>query len=309
MKFVIRSAAALVAVTNLSQFALAANSPPLVTTQPDPHADVAPYFVTDSDPRWSSADWSADDIEALRSKIKYVFVIFNENRSFDHEYGTFPGANGLYSDGKAPRPPADTPGFAQTYLDAVTGQTVTVQPFLVGPAQNASFKDSTDHSHKGLAAKLDVQGGVRENGQVRRSRVAPICAAPAATKARSRGPSSPVSSWRIWTATPSRSSGATPSRFTLFDNIFATEDTPSTPNAIAMISGQSGETQWVKHPSSPYNPTETGHVGVISGSINGKTYAGVATTEGPPLVNDPQPWWGSEFDDTATSVREPTAAG
>ncbi len=36
-------------------------------------------------------------------------------------------------------------------------------------------------------------------------------------------------------------------RFTLFDNIFATEDTPSTPNAIAMIAGQSGETQWVKH--------------------------------------------------------------
>ena len=36
-------------------------------------------------------------------------------------------------------------------------------------------------------------------------------------------------------------------RFTMFDNIFATEDTPSTPNAIAMIAGQSGETQWVKH--------------------------------------------------------------
>jgi hypothetical protein len=38
------------------------------------------------------------------------------------------------------------------------------------------------------------------------------------------------------------------SRFTIFDNIFATEDTPSTPNAVAMIAGQSGETQWVKHP-------------------------------------------------------------
>ena len=38
-------------------------------------------------------------------------------------------------------------------------------------------------------------------------------------------------------------------RFTIFDNIFATEDTPSTPNAVAMIAGQSGETQWVKHPS------------------------------------------------------------
>ena len=138
----------------------ASDSRPLVTTQPDPTADVAPYFVSDQDPRWSSADWSAADIAALREKIKYVFVIFNENRSFDHEYGTFPGANGLYSDGQKPRSPADTPGFAQTYLDTVTGKTVTVQPFLVGPAQNASFKDSTDHSHKGLAAKIDVQDGV-----------------------------------------------------------------------------------------------------------------------------------------------------
>ena len=30
------------------------------------------------------------------------------------------------------------------------------------------------------------------------------------------------------------------SRFTIFDNIFATEDTPSTPNAIAMIAGPIG---------------------------------------------------------------------
>ena len=37
------------------------------------------------------------------------------------------------------------------------------------------------------------------------------------------------------------------SRFVLFDNIFATEDSPSTPNSVAMISGQAGETQWVKH--------------------------------------------------------------
>ena len=31
-----------------------------------------------------------------------------------------------------------------------------VQPFRVGPQQNATFMDSTDHSHTGLAAKLDV---------------------------------------------------------------------------------------------------------------------------------------------------------
>ena len=97
------------------------------------------------------------------------------------------------------------------------------------------------------------------------------------------------------------------SRFTIFDNIFATEDTPSTPNAVAMIAGQAGETQWVKHPSTSSKPTDDGFTGTISGTINGKTYSGIATTQGPPLVNDPQPWWGSEFDDTAAG-REPTSS-
>jgi phospholipase C len=89
-----------------------------------------------------------------------VFVIFNENRSFDHEYGTLPGVNGLYSDGKNPRSAADTPGFTESYLDTNTGETVSVQPFRVGPQQNSTIKDSTDHSHPGLAAKIDVQNGV-----------------------------------------------------------------------------------------------------------------------------------------------------
>ncbi len=63
------------------------------------------------------------------------------------------------------------------------------------------------------------------------------------------------------------------SRFTIFDNIFATEDTPSTPNAIAMIAGQSGETQWVKHPARRTSPQTL----PISGTINGTTYSGTAT--------------------------------
>ncbi len=96
------------------------------------------------------------------------------------------------------------------------------------------------------------------------------------------------------------------SRFTIFDDIFATEDTPSTPNAIAMLAGQAGETQWVKHPSLTNQPADTGFTGAVSGTINGKTYTGTATTQGPPLVNDPQPWWGSAFDDTV-AARQPTS--
>jgi phospholipase C len=295
--------AALAAAGSLLQ--PASSSAQLVATQPDPSADIAPYFIADTDARWSSSDWSAQDIATLRQKIKYVFVIFNENRSFDHEYGTLPGVNGLYSDGKNPRSPADTPGFAQTYVDSNTGETVKVQPFRVGPEQNSTFKDSTDHSHPGLAAKIDVQNGVPRMDKFafvewQRYARAGSAEGEAMGKQFARLVMAHVDCdtipffWRYAT------------RFTIFDNIFATEDTPSTPNAVAMIAGQSGETQWVKHPSETGRPAEDGFTGPISGTINGKTYSGTATTEGPPLVNDPQPWWGSEFDNTATN-REPTA--
>ena len=82
------------------------------------------------------------------------------------------------------------------------------------------------------------------------------------------------------------------SRFTIFDNIFATEDTPSTPNAVAMIAGQSGETQWVKHGPNGQSYTVGSHTG---------------TTQGPPLVNDPQPFYGSQFD-TTTVDKQPAGA-
>ena len=76
-------------------------------------------------------------------------------------------------------------------------------------------------------------------------------------------------------------------RFTIFDRIFATEDTPSTPNAIAMIAGQAGETQWVKHAgdSAPAQP--------MGGTINGKTYSGTGNPQRVPLISDPNPYWGS----------------
>ena len=297
--------ATVLATIGLVQPAFAA-SMPLVTTQPDPSPDVAPFFVADADPRWSDANWSAQDIAMLRQKVKYVFVIFNENRSFDHEYGTLPGVNGLYSDGKNPRGPADTPGFSQIYLDTSTGRSVTVQPFRVGPEQNSTIKDSTDHSHAGLAAKIDVKDGVPQMDKfafIEWYRYAHSGSAQgeAMGKQFARLVMAHIDCdtipffWRY------------ASRFAIFDNIFATEDTPSTPNAVAMIAGQSGETQWVKHPSATADPTQDGFTGAISGTINGKTYSGSATTQGPPLVNDPQPWWGSEFDDTATG-REPTGA-
>ena len=271
---------------------------PLVTAQP-PTSDeqVARY---DLDPSGAPVLPHARMAALVRRNIRYVFVIFNENESFDHEYGTFPGADGLYSDGRHPRSPADTPGFIQHYVDRA-GRSHEVRPFLVGPAQNATVSDSVDHSHIGLAAKLDVTKGVaRMDGfaQVEYGGKAGR-ALTVAADGRGKQFANLVMSHVDCDTIPFFWQYA--NRFTLFDDIFATEDTPSTPNAVAMIAGQGGETQWVKHGSA--GTTQR----LADVTINGTTYGPdqIATTQGPPLLGDPQPYWGSQFDPTKAG-REPT---
>ena len=41
---------------------------------------VQPHFAADTDARWSSPEWPAEDIAALRRIIKSVLVIFDEAR-------------------------------------------------------------------------------------------------------------------------------------------------------------------------------------------------------------------------------------
>ena len=237
-----------------------------------------------TDPQPPEAEMTA----LLRARISYVFVIFNENESFDHEYGTFPGANGLYSSGQAPRAAAATPGFTQSYTDSTTGLVHSVQPFRLGPAQNATVTDSVDHSHTGLAAKLRVVDGVPTMAGFAQDE---FDGKPLGGRGRAMTPAGAARGRQFANLVMSHIDCDTipffwlyASRFTLFDNIFATEDTPSTPNAIAMIAGQSGETQWVKH----------GAGGAPSG------------TRGPPLLGDPQPYWGSPLDPTPPATRQPS---
>jgi phospholipase C len=221
----------------------------------------------------------------LRAQVKYVFVIFNENHSFDNEFGTFPGVNNLYSDGVSPRSAANTPGFTQTYTD-VNGATVTVKPFLIGPTQNSSVVDSVDHSHTGLATKIHVVNNVAQMDQFAFDEYNRFAKnGGAANIAEGTQFARLVMSHIDCDTIPFFWNWA--SNFTIFDNIFATEDTPSTPNAIAMIAGQSGETQWVKH----------GPAGQTYTAVDGTT----GTTQGPPLVNDPQPLYGSQFDKSKLS--------
>jgi phospholipase C len=264
---------------------------PAVTPQPDPGPDMMPFFrdwTKGEEPRLSRKQ----TIKRLRAAIKYVFVIFNENESFDHYFGTFPGANGIYSDGRHPRAPKNTPGFTQTYKNLASGETVSVEPFLIGPNENANVFDSVDHHRIGLARKLHVSGNVAAMDQFAQDEYSRFAEkGGAANEAMGTQFARLVMSHIDCDTIPFFWQYA--SRFVLFDNMFATEDTPSTPNAIAMIAGQAGETQWVKHGPYGYPFAVDNHYG---------------TTQGPPLVNDSEPFYGSQFDATVTN-REPVGTG
>jgi phospholipase C len=183
---------------------------PIVTTQPQSSADsdMQRYF---SDPAAEPYLSREALVKLLQKRIKYVFVIINGSHSFDNEFGTFPGVNGLYSDGENPRSAADTSGFTQTFTDLTSGQTITVQPFGIGPAENSAAAENTDDS----LAESDGPANNADGTQCAHLVMSHIDC------------DTIPFSWR-WA-----------NRFTIFDNIFATEDTPPTSRAIATIDGQS----------------------------------------------------------------------
>jgi phospholipase C len=117
---------------------------------------------------------TAQKIELLRKKLKYVFVIFHENESFDHYFGTFPGANGLFSAPDGVRSAKSTKSFGQEYLDPSLN-VIKISPFLMPQAVTTASGEvvpiypadeiSVDHSHQGMANSLhiDPSTGVAAN--------------------------------------------------------------------------------------------------------------------------------------------------
>ena len=280
MKAILRTCSALLAAAALLQppvaFAQMASGP-ILNPQPDAAGDVAKVFVAPSgDPELPEAQM----VQLLRAHVKYVFVLFQENRSFDSYFGSFRGANGLFSDGAKPRPPAATLGFNQPILDT-DGTSSSVQPFRIGPDQHAADTDDVDHSHVRMAAKMDLVGLDSKMDRfaiIEEKKYTPAGSNHPPLKARQMGEL--TMAYEDCDTVPFLWDYA--NRFVLFDNIFQTTIGPSTPNAIAMISGQVGETQWVKHPAaSQAGPTKV------------------------PLLTDNIAFWGSKLDKTIGPQRQP----
>jgi phospholipase C len=218
----------------------------------------------------------AEKLRLVRQKVKYVFVLFQENRSFDFYFASYPGADGLYS-----RPEGEVPGFVQPIVN-VDGSVGTISAFKI-PATIVDEKGKTvelypmdvasvNHAHVPSVKKLDLDANeVARNDRyaVTEEGLELVDGKPSKfpTLARKQMGELVMSHidcdmapflWRY------------ADRFTLFDHFMDSMIGPSTPNALEMISGQVGETQWMLHPE------ETGV----------------------PMLADPYPYWGSKLDPT-----------
>jgi len=234
----------------------------------------------------------------IRGKIKYVFVLFQENRSFDFYFGSYPGADGIYEGADGHRPLGEVPGFTQLIVN-IDGTLDTIHPFRIpATVKDAEGKTvplypadiaSVNHSHTGIARKIALDAnGVAQNSEyaLTEEGVTMKDGVPSNAPTLERKQFGELVMGHVDCDTaPFLWRYA--DRFTLFDHFMDTIIGPSTPNAIAMISGQSGETQWMLHPE--------------QAATGGQGKSGVI-----PVVDDPAPYWGSALD-TANKLHQPQA--
>ncbi len=175
----------------------------------------------------SASAGGPDPAAALRSRIKHVFVIYQENHSFDNYFGTFPGADNLAT------AEARAHGFRQ--YDPI-GQT-WVTPFRIAdpdtesPAQgrvviydkmNGGAMDRFVATQETQSEKKFDRAGARDVGLV--------------TMAHYDCDTIPF----LWKYART---------FALYDHIFSAFAGPSTPSAVSLIAGQAGQTQLARDPA------------------------------------------------------------
>jgi phospholipase C len=268
---------------------------PEVTIAPRSSAVVATHII---DPIKEPAISPEEKLRLIRSRVKYVFVLFQENRSFDFYFGSYPGADGLYAGPEGPYTAGQVAGFTQAIVNT-DGSLGTITPFKI-PATVVDAKGKTvplypsdiasvNHSHVGIARKIALdQNGVAANSEyaLTEEGVTLKDGKPSKTPTLERKQFGELVMAHVDCDTaPFLWRYA--DRFTLFDHFMDTIIGPSTPNAIAMISGQGGETQWMLHPEQA----------TTGGKGKGATV---------PMLSDPQPYWGAPLD-TANRLKQPQA--
>lgn len=177
-------------------------------------------------------------IAAVRQRIRHVFVIYQENHSFDNYFGTFPGAENLAS------PLAQTHGFRQS--DPIGKSWVTpfriTDPDIEGPSQNRLVV--FDKMHGG---EMDAYVATQERLSLKKF-------AQNAQAARDVG----LTTMAYYDCDTIPFLWKYARTFALFDHMFQTMVGPSSPNNIAVIAAQAGQTQTARDPKKSADPQDKG---------------------------------------------------
>ncbi|HEX3458651.1 MAG TPA: alkaline phosphatase family protein [Candidatus Baltobacteraceae bacterium] len=191
---------------------------------------------------------------SIQQRVRYVFVIYQENRSFDHYFGTFPGANGVYS------PDARKHGFKQfnpvAQRDTQAFRIATSQVGVLSNARklfdaaiNNGAMDGFVTQEAALATNLSPDAR-KKLGMTDSSQAASVGDESMAHVDCDTIP-------YLWNYA---------SRFALFDSFFQGARGPSTPSNVEIIAAQNGETEYERYGSlgPPYteDPPSAGGRGV-----------------------------------------------
>jgi|SRR5581483_7290103 len=192
-----------------------------------------------------------DDFHS-ESPIKHVVVIFQENVSFDHYFGTYPFA--ANSDGQPFHAAKNTPSVNGLNIGLLTHNPNSVQPFRLSSSQNYTCDQNHDYTPEQEAfdgglmdmfvEKLGVGGGGCDHGL---------------GTALVMGYYDGNTVTALWNYAQ---------HFSLNDNSYNTTFGPSTPGAINLVSGQT-------------NGIDLAHtIGDISGDVAGNS-----------VIGDPDPFY------------------
>jgi phospholipase C len=198
--------------------------------------------------------------------IKHIVIIFNENRSFDHYFGTYPNAKNPAGE-PAFHPMKNTPtvnGFSNALLNTnpnlnPANGTGAANPFRFERSQ----ANTSDQNHDYTAEQLAFDGGLMDLFPLNTGSAGPPPGAPPATVLTNgvvMGYFDGNTVTALWNYAQF---------FAMSDNSFSTNFGPSTVGAINLISGQNNGVVKVRN----------GDGDIISDGNGGKTNIG-----------DPDPW-------------------
>jgi phospholipase C len=175
-------------------------------------------------------------VQGLHKKIKHIFIIFQENHTYDNYFGTYPGSENLGTK------LAKTHGFSQ--FDAVAKQEQTVfkitNPDVLGPDQDRYVLEN-----KFAGGKMNDFLAGEELDNIKNFGVKPKIA-------RQYG----LTTMAIYDCDTIPYLWMYAKNFTLLDHYFQSETGPSSPGNVAMFAGQAGISQETRFPSEGSNNSE-----------------------------------------------------